>query len=299
MTVSAAVGNNPLDRGTPKGGEVEYILDPGEPGRSWKEYCGPLEVVDVFEEGEGPGEEPIGENEDIEPQSLFKKTYVGWQSVRDPKCFHGLMVRFERARRWEKWVEVKDAVDKKDEEMPEEGGKKDQDGNKKRTISDLTGKINENRYGKVVSEGVVEERNGMNRVREAFVFSNVHPSAFSPHAMSSNNNDSEATRLMKQQKDRMRFRATAKLSKEGDDHLPLESTNYESFPGHWYERWTGLNILKPLHDPVPCGPLVPQYYGYYVPAGGKTKGRAYQSPIMILEDCGKQVVIDQMDNADR
>ncbi|KAH6908935.1 hypothetical protein BKA70DRAFT_1103232 [Coprinopsis sp. MPI-PUGE-AT-0042] len=104
---------------------------------------------------------------------------------------------------------------------------------------------------------------------------------------------------MKQQKDRVRFKATAKLSKEGDDHLPHESVNYESFPGHWYERWTGLNLLKPLHDPVPCGPVVPQYYGYYVPVGGKATGRAYQSSIMLLEDCGKQVVIDEMNDAEK
>ncbi|KAG6838722.1 hypothetical protein H0H93_006434, partial [Arthromyces matolae] len=27
----------------------------------------------------------------------------------------------------------------------------------------------------------------------------------------------------------------------------------------------GLNVLPPMHDPVPVGTLVPQFYGYYVP----------------------------------
>ncbi|KAH6908895.1 hypothetical protein BKA70DRAFT_1103452 [Coprinopsis sp. MPI-PUGE-AT-0042] len=107
--------------------------------------------------------------------------------------------------------------------------------------------------------------------------------------------------MLKQQQDRVRFRATAKLSKEGDHHLPRERENYESFPGHWYERWTGLNLVPPFHDPVPCGPVVPQYYGYYVPTASVegTMAGGYRSPIMLLEDCGKQVVIHQLNDADR
>jgi hypothetical protein len=297
-TVSPATGNDPLNRGKPKEGGVEYILDPGEPARSWMEYCGPLDLVDVFQKGEGPGEKPVLENEDVDPQSLFKKTYAGWQSVRNPRCYHALLVRFERARRWERWAEVNGIIDREDGEESKEG-KHNQGENGKRSISKLTGKINENRYGKVMNEKVAETRNGMNRVQEVFAFDSVQSSAFSPHAMSPNNDDSEYIRLMKQQKDRVRFQATAKLSKQGDDHLPIESTNYECFPGHWYERWTGLNFMKPLHDPMPCGPLVPQYYGYYVPEGGKARGRAYQSPIMIIEDCGKQVVLDQMSEPEK
>ncbi|KAF8894951.1 hypothetical protein CPB84DRAFT_1710693 [Gymnopilus junonius] len=57
---------------------------------------------------------------------------------------------------------------------------------------------------------------------------------------------------------------TAKLSFQGDNHLAREAENYQAFPRHFFEHWSGYNIINPLHDPTPVGPVVPQFYGYYV-----------------------------------
>ncbi|KDR75788.1 hypothetical protein GALMADRAFT_248488 [Galerina marginata CBS 339.88] len=55
----------------------------------------------------------------------------------------------------------------------------------------------------------------------------------------------------------------AKLSIQGDGHLAKEAENYQAFPRHFFEHWSGYNIIDPLHDPTPVGPLAPQFYGYY------------------------------------
>ncbi|KAF8955672.1 hypothetical protein BDZ97DRAFT_1856164 [Flammula alnicola] len=95
----------------------------------------------------------------------------------------------------------------------------------------------------------------------------------------------------------------AKLSIEGDEHLQREAESYQAFPRHFFEHWSGYNIIKPLKEPVPVGPLVPQFYGYYVmdeeikntvgAAAGSdaTMNRTpqYLSPILLLEDCGEQI----------
>ncbi|GLB34456.1 hypothetical protein LshimejAT787_0200210 [Lyophyllum shimeji] len=138
----------------------------------------------------------------------------------------------------------------------------------------------------------------------------------------------------------VKMRVVAKLSNEGDEHLAREARNYGRFERHVYEHWSGFNVLPPMHDPVPVAPLVPRFYGYYVPEdkdeeveeeeGGKpparrsegndeavdapdgvcdieekedsdettievdealkaTKTRGYISPILLLEDCGREV----------
>ncbi|KAJ3504436.1 hypothetical protein NLJ89_g7933 [Agrocybe chaxingu] len=57
----------------------------------------------------------------------------------------------------------------------------------------------------------------------------------------------------------------AKLSMKHDYHLAREANNYQAFPRHFWEHWSGYNLIHPIHDPVPIGPLAPQFYGYYVP----------------------------------
>jgi hypothetical protein len=64
---------------------------------------------------------------------------------------------------------------------------------------------------------------------------------------------------------RTTVRVTAKLSMQGDVHLDRESLNYQAFPDHFFQHWNGYNVVPPLHEPVPVGALVPQYYGYYTP----------------------------------
>lgn len=79
----------------------------------------------------------------------------------------------------------------------------------------------------------------------------------------------------------------AKLSRQHDSHLAQEAENYQSFPTHFFEHWSGYNILPPLHDPVPVGALVPQFYGYYVPEKNQgDESSPYLSPILLLENCG-------------
>ena len=53
------------------------------------------------------------------------------------------------------------------------------------------------------------------------------------------------------------------------------------------QEWCGLNVIRGLLNPVPVGPVVPKFYGYYVPDDrGKHKGL---SPILLTEDCGQCV----------
>ncbi|KAF5378317.1 hypothetical protein D9615_008774 [Tricholomella constricta] len=122
----------------------------------------------------------------------------------------------------------------------------------------------------------------------------------------------------------VKVRVVAKLSNPGDTHLASEAENYQDFKKHMFENWSGLNILPPMHDPVPVGALVPQFYGYYewdrysdsddddetedevVDDGQATEGVegeqvaskttkrelqpiGYLSPILLLEDCGEMV----------
>lgn len=85
----------------------------------------------------------------------------------------------------------------------------------------------------------------------------------------------------------------AKLS-TGDEHLDNEAENYESFPQHFFEHWSGYNVVDPMHKPVPVNAVVPQYYGYYVPEKNK-----HMSPILLMEDCGRQINVDDLCMDDR
>jgi len=98
-----------------------------------------------------------------------------------------------------------------------------------------------------------------------------------------------------------KVQVTAKLSMLRDDHLDREAENYQQFPKNFFEYWSGYNILPPIHDPTPVGPLVPQFYGYYVvkkeDSKQNTSTNRMLSPILLLEHCGnpinpKQLSID-------
>ncbi|KAF9483226.1 hypothetical protein BDN70DRAFT_852095 [Pholiota conissans] len=86
----------------------------------------------------------------------------------------------------------------------------------------------------------------------------------------------------------------AKLSIDGDPHLAREAENYQAFPRHFFEHWSGYNIVYPLKDPVPVAPLVPQYYGYYTvdrnakqPKPKKPKVKTEEDMDVDSEDKGK------------
>ncbi|KAG6877381.1 hypothetical protein C0993_007901 [Termitomyces sp. T159_Od127] len=104
----------------------------------------------------------------------------------------------------------------------------------------------------------------------------------------------------------VKMRVIGKLSLKYDEHLVREAANYESFEKHMFQHWSGFNVLPPMHDPVPVGALVPQFYGYYVPESDfdddegiedeekqdkevRNKNSGYFSPILLLEDCGSPV----------
>lgn len=66
-----------------------------------------------------------------------------------------------------------------------------------------------------------------------------------------------------------------------------EAKMFGSFPKHLSEEWCGYNMVSPLSWPVPVGPVVPKFYGYYMPIG---KGKDQLSPIMLMEECGSPVI---------
>ncbi|KAF6747674.1 hypothetical protein DFP72DRAFT_821473 [Ephemerocybe angulata] len=124
-----------------------------------------------------------------------------------------------------------------------------------------------------------------------------------------------------------RVSVVAKLSYQYDSHLEKEAKNYQEFPTHFFQHWSGYNLMRPLHQPFPVGALVPQFYGYYVPdeeippkdfyrkdgplaapgdaereeSGSSSVENRYRSPILLIEDCGTPVcaTVDEMNIDDR
>ena len=92
----------------------------------------------------------------------------------------------------------------------------------------------------------------------------------------------------------------AKLSLQHDDHLRLEAYNYQRFPKHFFEHWSGYNIIRPFHQPVPLGAVVPQYYGYYkIDEKSRGDNGGYMSPILLIEKCGTPINFDELSIDDK
>ena len=104
-----------------------------------------------------------------------------------------------------------------------------------------------------------------------------------------------------------KVRVVAKLSIENDIRLAREAEQYQAFPRHFFEHWSGYNLIKPIRFPTPVGPLVPQFYGYYVPdidadqldsesrpGTPSPELRRYLSSILLIEDCGKPINPDEL-----
>jgi hypothetical protein len=49
-------------------------------------------------------------------------------------------------------------------------------------------------------------------------------------------------------------RVAAKLSIEGDPRLATEAVNYEKFPKHFFDHWSGYNILPPYMSQLAHSP---------------------------------------------
>ncbi|KAH9903238.1 hypothetical protein C8Q73DRAFT_798902 [Cubamyces lactineus] len=92
--------------------------------------------------------------------------------------------------------------------------------------------------------------------------------------------------------------------------LHNEARTYSAFPEHAQTEYCGYNVVPPCHYPVPIGPIVPKFYGFYLPVGedGKTKDEfalhgkehnmcredaacsvSWRSPILLMEECGEPV----------
>ncbi|KAK7033694.1 hypothetical protein VNI00_012694 [Paramarasmius palmivorus] len=91
---------------------------------------------------------------------------------------------------------------------------------------------------------------------------------------------------------------TAKVSIPEDAHLKREAGNYEKFPEAFGEHWSGFNLAYPLHDPTPCGAIVPAFYGFYTKVGDEGK-ETYFSPLLLLEDCGDPIDPSELNLDDR
>lgn len=89
----------------------------------------------------------------------------------------------------------------------------------------------------------------------------------------------------------------AKLSIQYDVHLEREARNYQKFPTNLFEHWD----VPPLHDPVPVGAVVPNFYGYYTPEKREVDKNGYVqylSPILLIEDCGVPIVTRRLGEDD-
>ncbi|KLO09416.1 hypothetical protein SCHPADRAFT_834061 [Schizopora paradoxa] len=81
-------------------------------------------------------------------------------------------------------------------------------------------------------------------------------------------------------------------SEDHEQHLANEAWRYMNFPNHFFEHWTGYNIIPPCKDPLPVGAVVPQFYGYYRPQE-QCEGE-FMSPILLLEHCGTQANMNEL-----
>ncbi|KDQ58457.1 hypothetical protein JAAARDRAFT_193028 [Jaapia argillacea MUCL 33604] len=97
-----------------------------------------------------------------------------------------------------------------------------------------------------------------------------------------------------------RVAIAAKIPFRGDSPRALldnEAKIYNQFPKHMMEDWCGYNLVTPSMYPTPVCPVVPKFYGYWVPAEededsdvrrGKRKAepKVERRPILLMEQCG-------------
>ncbi|OCH85291.1 hypothetical protein OBBRIDRAFT_763141 [Obba rivulosa] len=97
---------------------------------------------------------------------------------------------------------------------------------------------------------------------------------------------------------------TAELRGHARRLLRNEADMYARFPQHLQQEYCGYHLVRPIWHPVPVGPVVPKFYGYYVPLDdhGNAIDELYKSfhededgpvsgpsPILLIEECGKPV----------
>ncbi|MCJ1320806.1 hypothetical protein MMC15_006147 [Xylographa vitiligo] len=67
---------------------------------------------------------------------------------------------------------------------------------------------------------------------------------------------------------------------------------------HIQQEWCGFNLLAGLTKPVPIGPVVPEFYGYYKPQP-QSESTDHLSPILLVEDCGVPVKEGRLSQTDK
>lgn len=107
----------------------------------------------------------------------------------------------------------------------------------------------------------------------------------------------------------------AKLAMPRAGHRAMlvnEAKTYDEMPRHMQEEWSGYNLIKPIKYPVPVGPVAPKFFGLYAPEndldsaseaarkpkdwGARLTGR---SPILLVEECGQPIELDQLNHDTR
>jgi hypothetical protein len=71
-----------------------------------------------------------------------------------------------------------------------------------------------------------------------------------------------------------------------------EAKMYAGFEKYLAEEWCGFNKVEGVKYPVRAAAVVPKFYGYYLPqevVENTSHWSVRSSPILLLEDCGKQV----------
>ncbi|EMD36822.1 hypothetical protein CERSUDRAFT_51449, partial [Gelatoporia subvermispora B] len=96
--------------------------------------------------------------------------------------------------------------------------------------------------------------------------------------------------------------------------LRQEGVMYSRFPRHIQQEYSGYQVIRPIHYPVPVSPVVPKFYGYYAPVDddGKVNDEGYYdasddddypvggpSPILLIEECGDPIDSSELSLDDR
>ncbi|KDQ58462.1 hypothetical protein JAAARDRAFT_176423 [Jaapia argillacea MUCL 33604] len=98
-----------------------------------------------------------------------------------------------------------------------------------------------------------------------------------------------------------RVTVAAKLARAGSGPRRLldnEAKIYNEFPKDLTEDWWGYNLITPCRFPMPVVPVVPKFYGYWLPVDeaevdeGRKCGEGIdsaRSPILLIEECGTPI----------
>ncbi|KAF9565508.1 hypothetical protein CPC08DRAFT_683586 [Agrocybe pediades] len=150
--------------------------------------------------------------------------------------------------------------EKRDPKWDELSGRYEWHVTKKRTaeetsmVDPVTGKVTRYQIAKAEFKEKLQYEGPIRAIESRVQYQDLSKAAYCVHLRSSPHSIHSLT---------SKVHVAAKLSMQNDRHLESEARNYHAFPRHFFQHWSGYNIVRPLHTPVPVGPVVPQFYGYY------------------------------------